>query len=156
VVIPALVGPRLDASLVIGAAGCVALAIGVTQGSAVVVPLAIALLAGAFMVAPAARGGGVSFAVAAGGAALLVIAELAYWSTQLRLPSRIAPGVMGRRVLATAILIATTLAVGLLAAALALAPVPGGLGLLAVGVGAIVVAIAVAAAVIWPSDAGGA
>ena len=154
--IPAFVGPRLDTSLVIGAAGCVALAIGVTLGSAVAVPLAIALVAGAFMVAVAARGGGASFVVAAGGAALLAIAELAYWSTQLRLSSRIAPGVLGRRALATAILIATTLAVGLLAAALAQAPVPGGLGLLAVGVGAIVVAIAVAAAVVWPHGEGSA
>jgi hypothetical protein len=150
------VGPRLDAALLIGAAGCVALALGLIQGNMVAVSLAIALLAGASLIALAAQGATARFVAAACGAALLGIAELAYWSMPLRLRSRIAPGVMARRALVTASLVGTTLAVGLLAATLAQAPAPGGLGLLAVGVGAIVVAIAVAAAVMWPTDAGSA
>jgi hypothetical protein len=150
------VGPRLDAALLIGAAGCVALSLAVIQSSTVALPLAIALLAGASLIALAAQGAAARFVAATDGAALLAIAELAYWSTQMRLRSRIAPGVIARRALVVVILVLATLAVGLLAATLAQAPAPGGLGLLAVGVGAIVVAIAVAAVVMWPTDAGSA
>ncbi len=131
----------------------VLLAGGLALGRAIVVPWALGILAGEYVLALFVRETAASFAAAAYGAGLLLVAELAFWSLELRLPARHAPGLVGRRAFATAALVFIALGVGLAAAAVSGVPMAGSLGLLAVGIGALVAAIAVATAMIWRPEA---
>lgn len=83
------------------------------------------------------------------GAALLLVAELAYWSLELRTPSRDEGRLVIRRTSAVALLVAASLAVGLVAASLAQTPITGSLALLTVGLGALVTALVIVAVLVW-------
>jgi hypothetical protein len=132
------------------------LAIALALGTMRSVPWAIALLACEFMLSLYVRDVEASFAAAAYGSALLLVAELAYWSVHLRIPSRCEPGPLKHQAFVTAALGAASLGAGVVAAALSQAPVAGSLVLMAAGVGAVGVAIAIVVAVIWTQSAGSA
>jgi hypothetical protein len=72
------------------------------------------------------------------GAALLLTAELAYWSLENRTPTRDEDGIQANRLLAIITVVTASLCVGLIATMAALAPVSGGLILTILGTGAAV------------------
>lgn len=83
------------------------------------------------------------------GTGLLVVAELAYWSFELRLPSCDVDGVAGGRLLLTLGLIFGSLGLGLLGWVVAQVPLHGGLVLTAFGLTALACALFLVTALAW-------
>lgn len=148
------VAPSVGALPFLAVAGVLLLVCALALGLMAAVPGTIVLLGSEFMLSLAARHTEAGLTAAVIGAALLLLAELAFLSIQLRTPSRAEPGFFRRQALMTAIMTLSALAISLLAAILSMAPVAGSLPLLAAGVSAIVVMIGLVAAFSWRTDAG--
>lgn len=109
------------------------------------VPLTLVALGTEYVVAWGARGGGVDGRAPIYGGALLLAAELAYWSVETDAPTADDPGVRARRMSSILTLAGAGAAVGALLVGLTAVPISGGLGTDAVGVvaaGAAFVALA--------------
>jgi hypothetical protein len=128
------------ALLAVGGAAVFLLIVGLAVGRTAAVPWAIAGL-------------GVAYAATLGGdeldgrvplyaAALLVTAELAYWSLRLRHGAQDEPGMALRRVIGLLVAAAVALVAGTMLIAIAHLPLRGGLAVEAVGVAAAVGALA--------------
>jgi len=137
---PATAGSGGDGLLLLGGVATAVLGVGLALGWAVVVPWALGGLACEFVASLYLRDATLDPTAAVYGSALLLTAELAYWSFELATPSRDEGGLRRRRALAIAALVVGSLCVGLLAVAVAAVPVAGGLALTAAGIGAAVVA----------------
>jgi hypothetical protein len=128
------------ALLAVGGAAVFLLIVGLALGRAAAVPWAIAGL-------------GVAYAATLGGheldgrvpvyaAGLLVTAELAYWSLQLRDGARDEPGMALRRMIGLLVAAAAALVAGTLLIAVAHVPLRGGLVVEAIGIAAAIGALA--------------
>jgi hypothetical protein len=116
---------------------------------AAVVMAGVGLLGGEFVIWLYVRDTSAIFAAAGYGAALLLISEVALWSMELRPRQRGGSVALRRRALAIALLVASSLAAGLSAAAVARAPLPGSLVLTVTGIAGLLAAIALVAVVLW-------
>ena len=127
----------------------VVLAAGLIAGWAFAIPWAIGALGCEWIVSLYLRNVTDSLTTAGYGAALLLVAELAYWSTELRTPSRDETPLAIRRALAVAILVLASLGIGIVAAMLSQASISGSLVLLAAGLGALLTALVIVAILVW-------
>jgi hypothetical protein len=118
-------------------------------GEGLLVPWAIAALGCEFMVGLYLRNDAAPLTAAAYGAVHLLVAELASWSIELRLPARVEAHLGVRRAVAVTILVVASLVVGLIAASLAQTTIPGTLALMAVGLGALIAALIIVATLVW-------
>ena len=121
---------------------CGALAAGLTSGRAAPVGWALAGLALEYVAGLLARSAPIDLAAPLFGAALLLVAELAYLSLELRRPASDRDRVLQGRLLAIAGLAGAALVLGGLYEAAAILPLPGGIGLTVAGVVAAVAAAA--------------
>ena len=151
---PALVAPGVAALPLIAAAAVVALAAALALALAVAVPGAIALLGCELLLALAARHEAGSFTAAIYGAALLLVAELAFLSIQLKDASRAESSFFRRYVVRIVGIVLFALAIVGMAAVVSSVPLSGGLPLLVAGVCAVIVTIAIVVALVWRSDMG--
>ena len=133
----------------LGGAAVMVLAAGLVAGQAFAIPWAIAALGCEWIVGLYLRNVTDSLTTAMYGAALLLVAELAYWSLELRTPSRDESNLTSRRAIAVVMLVSASLAVGLVAAELSQTSIAGSLVLLAAGLGALVTAFVIVAILLW-------
>jgi hypothetical protein len=122
---------------------------GLVTGESLLLPCAIGALGCEWIVSLYVRYETDSVATAVYGAALLLVAELAYWSLELRTPSRDEGRLAIRRATAIAVLVAASFAVGLAAASLSQTSITGSLALLTVGLGALVATLVIVAVLVW-------
>jgi hypothetical protein len=124
-----------------------ALAVALWRGWPVVVAWALALLGAGYAVALALgpERATVDAAVPLVAAALLVVAELAYWSLELRAPGSWEGPLLTRRLAALGALALVSLALGSIVVVATAVELRGGLGLDLVGVAAAVATLAVLA-----------
>ena len=144
-VAPAAMTHHAPALLALGGGATTLLGAVLVLGRAGGIPWALVILGGEFIISLYVRGGALDLTAAVYGPALLLTAELAYWSLEQRTRSVEEPGLAWRRARATALLIACTLSVGLLEAVIADLPVSGSLALLAAGLGAAVLSFGLVA-----------
>lgn len=137
---------RMDGPLWLGVAAIALLGVSLAGGWPALIPWALGLFGVEFVVSLYIAGGPPLLAAAISGSALLLMAEISYWSFDLQTRSDDEAGLNHRRLLAILVLFAGSLAVGALGAGAALLPVTGSLALTAVGVGAAAAALALAAA----------
>ena len=140
-----------DPRALAGAAGVMVLGGGLLLGRARPLPFGLALLGASYVVAVLGRPAGLDPLAPAFGAALLLVAELAYWSLDVRVPARRDPGLQRRRALRVAGLVGAAF---LLDACVVLGAALGGLaggGLLLslLGMAAAVGTLSLAAALAW-------
>jgi hypothetical protein len=110
------------------------------------IPWALSVLGGEFVGALYVRGGSLDVAAAVYGAALLLTAELAYWSLDARTRSDDQAGLALRRGAVVLMVGIGSLGIGLVGVAVARLRVEGSLALTAVAVGAAVLALVIVAA----------
>ena len=151
-VFPALGEPGMPVLIVAGGGAILLLGIGITLGNALLMTGGIAVLAGQFLLALFVRGVAASYAAAAYGAALLLVAELAYWSLDLGAGHRGGSDVLRRRAIAIGTLVAASLVVAIGAAAISQAAIPGSVFLTALGVGCVLAALGIVAILLWPGE----
>jgi hypothetical protein len=151
---PVLVWPEIRALPLLGGAAVVALAVALVLRQMAAVPVAIALLGFELVLALAAVRVEASMTAAIYGTALLVVAELAFVSIQLRSPTSAAPGFYLRYAVTIGAVALSALAINVVATELSGVSVAGSFPLMAVGVGAVVVIIALVVALVWRSDTG--
>jgi hypothetical protein len=136
-------------------AGCVAIVLlgsGMALGNTLLMTGGIAVLGSQFVLSLYVRGEAATFTAAGYGVALLLVAEIGYWSMELGAGYRGASGVLRRRVVATVSLVGASLVVGILAAAISQAAIPGSVLLTALGVGCVLAVLAIVAMLLWPGD----
>jgi hypothetical protein len=133
----------------LGGAALLLLVAGLVTGEGFFVPWAIGALGSEWIVSLYLRTVMEVVTTAVIGAALLLVAELAYWSLEMRTPSRDEGRLVLRRAGAIALLVVASLGVGLVAASLSESPIAGSLALLAVGLGALVTALVIVAVLVW-------
>lgn len=146
---PILAGKQQYSCAVLGGAAVLVLLVAVWGGWATVILWSIGALGVEFLLALIDGTHVEALGAALYGTALLLVAELAYWSIELRTPTAAEPGLRTRRVSVIASLVLGSLAVLLLAQAVVRAPVLGALDLTLVGVAAVVAAFALAVCLIW-------
>ncbi len=146
--VASLIAPR-EGVLAIGAAGVGLLALALVFASARFIPWALGLLAAAFIIALYVSDVRNDLVAALYGAGLLLTGELADWSFELGLPSRVDRGVGLRRGIAVGGVVAGAAAVGVVAALASTAPVVGGLALAVAGVGAVATLFVGLLAAVW-------
>ncbi len=132
-----------------GGAALVLLVAGLVTGESVFLLCAVGALGCEWIVSLYLRNETNTVITAMYGAALLLVAELAYWSLELRTPSRDEGRLAIRRAGAIVVLGAVSLAVGLAAASLSQTPLTGSLALLTIGLGALVTALVIVAVLVW-------
>jgi hypothetical protein len=133
------------ANVAAGALACVLLAAGLVLRIPVAVPLAVVALGAGYGVALGVEGGEIDARAPVLAAALFLLAELAYWSLELREAVADEPGAYGRRVGLLSALALGALAVGAGLLALVDAGERGGVALEALGAFAAVAALAIVA-----------
>ncbi len=106
---------------------------------------ALGILGAEFVVSVYIRGESLDLIAAVFGSALLLTAELAYWSLERRTHCNEETGLVWRRLRAMALLVACSLGVGLLEVVFVDLSGPGSLALLAVGVSAAVLSLGMVA-----------
>ena len=121
---------------------CGAMAAGLMSGRAALVGWALAGLALEYIAGLLARSAPIDLAAPLFGTVLLLVAELAYFSLELRRPAFDRDRVLQGRLLAIAGLAGAGLVLGGLYEAAAILPLPGGIGLTVAGVVAAVTAAA--------------
>ena len=146
---PKLEAPQFEGLLLLGGAALLLLVAGLVTGESLLLPCAIGALGCEWIVSLYLRFETDVMTTSIYGAALLLVAELAYWSLELRTPSRDEGRLALRRAGAVAILVAVSLAVGLAAAWLSQTPITGSLALLTVGLGALVTTMVIVAVLVW-------
>lgn len=145
-VYPAAAVHRVDALLWLGIAAVALLGASLALGWPVGIPWALGILGAEFVASLYAGAGSSVFAAAIYGSALLVMAEISYWSLDLRTRSDDEAGLARRRLLAILTLVAASLGAGAIGIVVARLPVAGSLALTAVGTGAAAAALLLAAA----------
>ena len=128
-----------------GALACVLLAAGLSLRIPVAVPLAVVALGTGYGVALGVEGGAIDARAPVLAAVLFLLAELAYWSLELREAVADEPGAYGRRVGLLSALTLGALAVGAGLLALVDAGERSGVALEALGAFAAVAALAIVA-----------
>lgn len=134
-----------SANAAAGALAVVLLAGGLALRRPVAVPLAVLALGGGYATLLGVEGGALDGRAPVVGAALFLVAELAYWSLELREAVADEAGAYGRRVALLAVLVLGALAVGVGLVALVDAGGDRGLGLDLLGAAAAVAALALVA-----------
>jgi hypothetical protein len=134
-----------SANAVAGVLACVLLAAGLTLRRPVAVPLAVLALGTGYGVSLGVEGGAIDTRAPALAAALFLLAELAYWSLELREAVADEPGAYLRRVGLLSALALGALAVGAGLLAVVDAGERGGVALEALGAFAAVAALAIVA-----------
>lgn len=137
VVAPAWSQPRLAA---VGGAAVFVLVVGLVLGRPAAVPWAIAGLGAEY--AASLRGDELDGRVPLYAVGLIVTAELAYWSLQLRRGARDEPGMGQRRIISLLIAATIGLVTGSLLVAIGHVPLRGGVAVEAVGLAAAIGALA--------------
>lgn len=136
----------MDGLLWLGVTAIALLGASLTFGWPGGIPWALALLGVEFILWLFIGGGSHVFAAAVYGSALLMAAELSYWSLDSRTRSDDDAGLVRRRCIAIVILLAASLGAGLAGLVAARAPATGSLALTAVGTVAAAAALLLAAA----------
>jgi hypothetical protein len=127
--IPAVSDPPL---LAVGGAAIFVLAVGLVLGRPFAVPWAVAGLGAEYAVS--LGDGGLDRRVPLYAVALLVTAELSYWSLQLRGAAPDEPGITQRRLIGLMLAATVALLVGTVLVAFANVPVGGGLAIEGIGI----------------------
>ena len=134
---------RLNAAA--GVAAAVVLAAGLALRFAPAVPVALVLLAGAYAALLGHEVDGLDTRAPVVAAALFAVAELAYWSLELRGAVADEPGTYLRRAALLAVMLAGVVAIGIVLLAVVEAVSAGGLAVELVGAAAAVAAVALVA-----------
>jgi hypothetical protein len=126
--------------LAVGGAALFVLLVGLVLGKAFAIPWAIAGLGAEY--ALALGDGGLDRRVPLFAIGLLVVAELSYWSLQLRDSAPDEPGITQRRLIGLCLAATAGLLVGTLLVAFARFPIGGGLAIEGIGILAAIAALA--------------